>query len=242
MKYLIMCEGPNELEVVRMLLEHDKLIFTKDDLLNLVPYHARQITKSAAVKNALNLYSGEVHVLRIGDTLGDELKIPKDYKQQITKISKYCTKPELEMLLIISENKQLDFEKHKISKSPKMFAKENIIYNRVRYNNSTIFYRQYYDGRIDLLIKTIKKYKQIKKHKKNENYLADLLKWCFIFDKNELLTGLVIRKVDSVTKQPLANAKFTISGHLNDGSTFGPTEYYADANCLITIEDIKSVH
>lgn len=176
MKYLIMCEGPNELEVVRMLLEHDKFIFTKDDLLNLVPYHARQITKSAAVKNALNLYSGEVHVLRIGDTLGDELKIPKDYKQQITKISKYCTKPELEMLLIISENKQLDFEKHKILKSPKMFAKENIIYNRVRYNNSTIFYRQYYDGRIDLLIKTIKKYKQIKKHKKNENYLADLLK------------------------------------------------------------------
>lgn len=57
--------------------------------------------------------------------------------------------------------------------------------------------------------------------------------------ENEPLTGLVIRKVDSVTKQPLANAKFTISGHLNDGSTFGPKEYYADANGLITIEDIK---
>lgn len=37
MKYLIMCEGPNELEIIRMLLEHDKLIFTEDDLLNLVP-------------------------------------------------------------------------------------------------------------------------------------------------------------------------------------------------------------
>ena len=24
MKYLIMCEGPNELEIIRMLLEHDK--------------------------------------------------------------------------------------------------------------------------------------------------------------------------------------------------------------------------
>ena len=31
MKYLIMCEGPNELEIIRMLLEHDKLIFTEDD-------------------------------------------------------------------------------------------------------------------------------------------------------------------------------------------------------------------
>ena len=67
MKYLIMCEGPNELEIIRMLLEYDKLIFTEDDLLNLVPYHARQIGNNAAVKTALNLYHGEVQVLRIGD-------------------------------------------------------------------------------------------------------------------------------------------------------------------------------
>ena len=50
MKYLIMCEGPNELEIIRMLLEHDKLIFTEDDLLNLVPYHARQVRNNAAVR------------------------------------------------------------------------------------------------------------------------------------------------------------------------------------------------
>ena len=56
MKYLIMCEGPNELEIIRMLLEHDKLIFTEDDLLNLVPYHVRQIASNPTVKAALNLY------------------------------------------------------------------------------------------------------------------------------------------------------------------------------------------
>ena len=33
MKYLVMCEGPNELEIIRMLLEHDKLVFSEDDLL-----------------------------------------------------------------------------------------------------------------------------------------------------------------------------------------------------------------
>ena len=66
-RILIMCEGPNELEIIRMLLEHDKMIFTEDDLLNLVPYHARQIGNNAAVKAALNLYHGDVHVLRIGD-------------------------------------------------------------------------------------------------------------------------------------------------------------------------------
>ena len=177
MKYLIMCEGPNELEIIRMLLEHNKLVFNEDDLLNLVPYHARQIAKSVAVKTALNLYHGEVHVLRIGDKLGEELKIPKEYKGKITEIKKYCTKPELEMLLIISEQKESSFEKVKSSMSPKTYSKENIIYNRTRYNNSTAFYREYYGDRIDLLVNTIKRYKQLKgKHQKDEFYLADLLK------------------------------------------------------------------
>ena len=113
MKYLIMCEGPNELEIIRMLLEHDKLIFTEDDLLNLVPYHARQIASNPTVKAALNLYHGDVQVLRIGDKLNDELKIPKEYKGKIKGVEKYCTKPELEMLLIISEGLNADFEKEK---------------------------------------------------------------------------------------------------------------------------------
>lgn len=47
MKRLIMCEGPNELEVMRILIEHDKLIFGEDDLIGLTPYHARQINGSA---------------------------------------------------------------------------------------------------------------------------------------------------------------------------------------------------
>ena len=179
MKYLIMCEGPNELEIIRILLEYDKLIFTEDDLLNLVPYHARQIASNPAVRTALNLYHGDVHVLRIGDKLNEELKIPKEYKGKIKRIEKYCTKPELEMLLIISEGLQADFEKEKSRKSPKSFSKENVSFNRKRYDNSTAFYRDYYGERIDLLVDTIKRYKQLKgKHQKDELYLADLLKIC----------------------------------------------------------------
>ena len=56
MKLLIMCEGPNELKIINILLENQKLKFSSDDLLGLVPYHARQIKSSAAVKAALNLY------------------------------------------------------------------------------------------------------------------------------------------------------------------------------------------
>lgn len=45
------------------------------------------------------------------------------------------------------------------------------------YDNSTAFYRDYYGERIELLVDTIKRYKQLKgKHQKDEFYLADLLK------------------------------------------------------------------
>ena len=53
-----MCEGPNELKVMNILLENDALIFTEDDLLGLTAYHARQIKSSAQVRTALNLYPG----------------------------------------------------------------------------------------------------------------------------------------------------------------------------------------
>ena len=110
MKYLIMCEGPNELEVVKILLRHNCLKITSDDLLNLVPYHARQIKTSGAVQNALNLYPGEVTVLRIGDSLSEKLQIPKEYAGKIVAQEKYCTKPELEMLLIIAEGMTKEFD------------------------------------------------------------------------------------------------------------------------------------
>ena len=58
MKILIMCEGPNECEVVNILLENNKLIFSEHDLLGLEVYHARQIKTSAKVRTELNIYPG----------------------------------------------------------------------------------------------------------------------------------------------------------------------------------------
>ena len=84
MKRLIMCEGPNELEIMRILLENDALVFTEDDLLGLTPYHARQIKSSSQVRLALNLYFGnDVLIMRVGDKQTDKLTIPIDYRERI---------------------------------------------------------------------------------------------------------------------------------------------------------------
>lgn len=176
MKTLIMCEGSNELTIINMLLENDCLIYSADDLIGLVPYHARQIGKSSAVKLALNMYTGEVQVLRIGDALNENFSIPSEYKEQILKVEKYCTKPELEMLLVIAEGLDEDFEKVKSNMKPKDYAKRNISIGRKSYDNSSNFYREYFGSNIELLVDSIKEYKRIKKHRKDELFLADLLK------------------------------------------------------------------
>lgn len=95
MKLLVMCEGPNEKKIIEMLLENNCLSFTEDDLLGLTPFHARQIIKNAQVRTELNIYTEEVKILRIGDKQSDKLIIPKEYKDRIISVEKYCTKPEL---------------------------------------------------------------------------------------------------------------------------------------------------
>lgn len=178
MKRLIMCEGSNELEVMRILLDNDKLVFGEDDLIGLEPYHARQIASSGQVKTQLNMYPGnDVLVMRIGDVQNETLMIPEDYKEKIIKVEKYCTKPELEILLIISEGLVAEFEKTKSSISAKSFAKKNVTCGRRKYDNSSQFYSDYYDANPDALVEAIREYKRIKgAHKKDELYLADLLK------------------------------------------------------------------
>lgn len=177
MKRLIMCEGPNELEIVRILLRYDKLIFGEDDLIGLTPFHARQISNNAQVRTELNIYPGnDVLVMRIGDVQNERLTIPGDYREKITGIEKYCTKPELEMLLIIAEGLTKEYEKTKSSVTPKDFAKQHIRLGKKRYDNATRFFEDYFGKRPDALIEAIREYKRTKKHKKGELYLADLLK------------------------------------------------------------------
>ena len=180
MKLLILCEGPNELAVVQMLLDADCFVFSRDDLLGLRPYHARQIDKSSAVKLELNIYSGSVKVLRIGDVMSDKLKIPAQYTGRIAAVEKYCTTPELKMLLILADHLEAEFEYVSAGQkraSPKVFCNAHVQYHRTRYNNGTQFYYDYFGSDISKLVSAIRAYRGLQgAHKKDEGYLADLLK------------------------------------------------------------------
>lgn len=176
MLYLLMCEGSNEEKLINLLLDNDKLKITRDDLIGRKPYNIRQL-KNPVIKTELLHYSKPVIIYRIGDTQTDKLTIPKELKKIVLEqnIYKYCTKPEMEILLIINENLLSKYNKSK--KSPKEFAEENIKLNGKYYDQTNIFLENYYGGKnIDKLVDNIIEYRRIKKHNKDELFLADLLK------------------------------------------------------------------
>lgn len=179
MRILLLCEGQNEEVLLNLLLNADALCFNRDDLIGRRPYPVRQLS-NPTIKTELKHYNNAVKVYRVGDKQNDKLVIPRDLKNIVvsSEIYKYCTKPELEMLLIINEGLEKEYEKVKKIKSPKVFAKEHIKYNGLEYDQSSIFLEMYYGGKnIKDLISNIKKYKTYKKqHEKDELYLADLLK------------------------------------------------------------------
>ena len=179
MRILLLCEGPNEDVLVNLLLKADAFCFTEDDLIGRRTYPIRQLN-NPTIKSGLKHYGLPVKIYRVGDKQSDKLVIPRELSHIVSskEIYKFCTKPELEMLLIINEKLEKEYEKVKSIYSPKEFAKRNIKYNGRKYDQSSDFLKTYYGGaNTKQLISNIKKYKAYKKqHNKDELYLADLLK------------------------------------------------------------------
>lgn len=177
MSYLLMCEGPNEETIINILLDNEKLKINRDELIGLRPYNLRQLNNPYIVSE-LKRYNKPVIIYRIGDTQKDKIAIPREIRHIVSqdRIYKFCTKPELEMILIINENLLDEYRKVQSKVRPKAFAKENIRLNGKRYNNSSEFYQEYYSGsNVESLVENLKSYKRNKNHNSGEGYLADLL-------------------------------------------------------------------
>ena len=127
------------------------------------------------ITTELKHYNGPTTILRIGDSQKDELKIPKDLQRIVSKknVIKYCTKPELEILLIINENVLKDYQKSKLI--PSEYIKKYFHQKGINYTKSNEFFKENYK-KIRDLINNLEEYKRLKKHSKDELYLVDLIK------------------------------------------------------------------
>ena len=164
------CEGSAERAIMNKLLDEERLIFSRSELLDkeiLKCRNAREFEDKYLGKN----FTNKITVYRILDSRRENFNLRAAYRNKIDVIN-IITAPEIEMLIIINENKFSDFSKYKSSTKPSDYCKQQLKMPNVK---STQFVTEYFQN-TEVLISAIKNYKTLSRIPKNEKCLADLLK------------------------------------------------------------------
>ena len=154
------CEGGAETAILDLLLDQNKLIFSRNDLLE------GEILKTRKGKD----FSGKITVYRILDSRRENFKISKAYQHKVEVVN-VITAPEIEMLIICNEGKYQDFEKKK-GMSPSEYCKSILKMKNVK---SVSFVKEYFSD-ISVLEKSLHEYKRLSKVRKSEKTIYDLLR------------------------------------------------------------------
>ena len=119
-KYIAcICEGTAEQVIINILLDNNKLIFDRKDLLEEDVLRSRSGQKFEQ-QYLRKGFDDKITVLRILDSRNENFKISRAYQHKIDVIN-IITAPEIEMLIICNENKYEDYKKSK--KKPSSYCK-----------------------------------------------------------------------------------------------------------------------
>lgn len=162
------CEGSAEQAIMDILLDEHLLIFERDDMLDeqVIRWRDAKTFETRYLKKGFN---DKISVIRILDSRRENFKLSKAYEHKVDVIN-VITAPEIEMLIILNEDKYKAFKKS--GKKPSDFCKQDLGMKDVK---SYLFVKNYFSNS-DILIAAIKKYTQISKIPKGEYTLLDLLK------------------------------------------------------------------
>lgn len=163
MKIILACEGESEVDLIQSLIDKKILCF-KCEIFMDMPIVIRQLSKFKPLIDTLSI-DEEIIIYRIGDTLKDKIDYRGfELRKKYIKEYKICTKPEIEILIIINEGWYKEFiNKHKNIK-PKGFVNS-------KFKNFDI--KKYFQTHN--MLNAIVRYNKIKKKKKNEYTLHDLI-------------------------------------------------------------------
>ena len=164
MAKIVTCEGKCELYLANQLIDSGQFFLTRDEIFDNRVFHIRQLYSIQSLINSLPC-TEEIDIYRIGDTQKDKYNLtPFKLRKKYIHIHKICSKPEIEILIIINEDRILDYQKSGLS--PKEYVKTNL--------PDCYDFKKYIESHNMLL--SIKEYKRIKKHKDDELYLIDFIK------------------------------------------------------------------
>lgn len=113
-------------------------------------------------------FNGKISVIRILDSRHENFKLSKAYASKVDIIN-VVTAPEIEMLIILNEDKYKDFKKS--GKKPSVFCKDDLKMAEVK---SYDFVKNYFNDPL-VLVAAIKKYHEMSRVPKGEYTLLDLL-------------------------------------------------------------------
>ena len=162
------CEGGAEKTIIELLLDSNSLIFSYDDLLEGEILRFRK-ARDFETQYLRKYFNEKVTVLRILDSRRERFAWSKAYAHKVDVIN-VVTAPEIEMLVILSENKYKEFKGSNLK--PSEYCKSFLGYSNVK---SPVFIEAYFKD-LDKLITAIKRYKKVSKINHGEYALADLLK------------------------------------------------------------------
>ena len=165
------CEGGAETAIIDMLVDANKLIFSRDLMLNEEVIRCRN-AKDFQQRYLRKGFESKITILRVLDSHSEGFRLSPAYEHKVDVI-KVVTSPEIEMLLILAEDKYDEYMKKSSVMSPSSFCKQILKLNgNIKSQN---FIKHYFSD-IDMLISTIQEYKRVHVLKRGEIYLADLLK------------------------------------------------------------------
>ena len=162
------CEGGAKKTIIELLLDSNSLIFSYDDLLEGEILRCRK-ARDFETQYLRKYFNEKVTVLRILDSRRERFAWSKAYAHKVDVIN-VVTAPEIEMLVILSENKYKEFKGSNLK--PSEYCKSFLGYSNVK---RPVFIEAYFKD-LDKLITAIKRYKKVSKINHGEYALADLLK------------------------------------------------------------------
>jgi hypothetical protein len=162
------CEGSAEQAIMEKLLEEEALIFSRDKLIDDKIIRCRN-AKTFEKRHLRKGYDGSITVIRVLDSRRENFELSKAYAGKVEVIN-IVTAPEIEILIIIKENRYEEFKKMK--KKPSEFCKGELCLKNVKNYN---FIQEYFSN-VDDLKKCIREYTRLTKRRTGEYTLSDLLK------------------------------------------------------------------
>ena len=123
---ICICEGAAEETIMNLLLDHDCLCFTRD---NLVGHSITRKRKASVIEREYlqRGYTKPVVILRILDSRSENFRLRPVYQERYPVYNIY-TRPEIETLLIISEGAYDKYIRSKKSSlKPSLYCKEGIV-------------------------------------------------------------------------------------------------------------------